>query len=87
MFQDVSLYLRFGVLVRGVRLTPQVIQRPGRWLADVTREEAVAAVGGAMRKRKWCVVCLLVLFQAKLVTTSPPPVRMHHQIAASGWDP
>ena len=29
-----------------------------RRLADVTREEeAAAAVGGAIRKRKWCVLC------------------------------
>ena len=37
----------------------------GSWrLADVTRarEEAAAAVGGGMQKRKWCVVCLLVFF-------------------------
>ena len=30
-----------------------------RWAADATREEAAAAVGGAMGKRKWCVVCPL----------------------------
>jgi len=31
-----------------------------RIVTDVTREEAAeAAVGGAMRKRKWCVLCLL----------------------------
>ena len=30
--------------------------------ADATREEAVAAVGGAMRKRKWCVVRHLTYF-------------------------
>jgi hypothetical protein len=29
-----------------------------RRLADVTREEAAAAVGGAMRKWKWYVLCL-----------------------------
>ena len=28
-----------------------------RWLADVTIEEEAAAVGGAMPKRKCCVVC------------------------------
>ncbi len=34
-----------------------------RWVADATREEEVAAkVGGAMRKRKWCVVCFLSYF-------------------------
>ena len=27
-----------------------------RWATDVTREEVAAAGGGAMRKRKWCVV-------------------------------
>jgi hypothetical protein len=30
-----------------------------RRLADETGEEVVAAVGGAMRKQKWCVLCLL----------------------------
>jgi hypothetical protein len=25
-------------------------------------EEAAVAVGGAMRKRKWCVLCLIILF-------------------------
>ena len=29
-----------------------------RRLVEVTREEAAAAVGGAMRKRKWYVLCL-----------------------------
>ena len=29
-----------------------------RRLEDVTGEEVAAAVGGAMRKRKWCVLCL-----------------------------
>jgi hypothetical protein len=30
-----------------------------RRAADATREEAAVAVGGAMWKRKWCVVCPL----------------------------
>jgi hypothetical protein len=30
--------------------------------ADATREEVAAKVGGAMWKRKWCVVCLLSYF-------------------------
>ena len=33
-----------------------------RRLADATREEVAAAGGGAMRKRKWCVVCPLTYF-------------------------
>jgi hypothetical protein len=33
-----------------------------RWVADATREEAAAAVGGAMGKQKWCVVCPLTYF-------------------------
>ena len=34
-----------------------------RRLADVTRDEmAAAAVGGAIRKRKWCVLCFLLYF-------------------------
>jgi hypothetical protein len=33
-----------------------------RRLADATREEAVAAGGGAMPKRKWCVLCPLTYF-------------------------
>jgi hypothetical protein len=31
-------------------------------LADATREEVAAAVRGAMRKQKWCVVCPLTYF-------------------------
>ena len=31
-----------------------------RWSADVTREEAAAAGGGAMRKRKWCASLSIV---------------------------
>jgi hypothetical protein len=31
-------------------------------LADVTREEAAAAGGGATGKRKWCVMCPLEYF-------------------------
>jgi len=31
-----------------------------RWLADVvTGEEVAAAVGRAMQKQKWCVLCFL----------------------------
>ena len=33
-----------------------------RRLADATREEAAAVVGGAMWKQKWCVVCPLEYF-------------------------
>ena len=33
-----------------------------RRLADATREEALAAVVGAMGKREWCVLCLLSYF-------------------------